>query len=89
MKELTNVKVILVLGEKAFGQVKDVLQEQGANMKNVVFQHEAVYRLDNNYPCLVVSYHTSQRNINRKIISEEKLDKLFKKVTRELKNSSL
>lgn len=87
MNALTNVKVILVLGEKAFKQVKIILRERGADVKGIKFKHGCVYRFGNNFPSMVASYHTSQININRKIMSNEILAQVFLKIKKELGES--
>lgn len=89
MSELPNIKTILVLGEKAFNQIKIILKECGANTCSIKFQHGAIYRFGNNLPSLIVSYHTSQRNINSNKMSDETLEKIFQKVTLELLNSPI
>ena len=84
LKQLTKVKVILTLGEKAFNQVKITLRDANANVRGIKFQHGAIYRFEPNYPVLVCSYHTSRRNINANIMSDEILDEIFEKVSIEL-----
>ena len=89
LNALTNLKVILVLGEKAFNQAKAILKERGANINGVDFRHQAVYDFGPDLPFLVVSFHTSQRNINRKIMSDEILNNIFERIAEELRRRSV
>jgi uracil-DNA glycosylase family 4 len=77
IQTLPNIKVILVFGQKAFIQIVLIVKEMGIDTKPLSFTHGAVYSFGERFPTIKVSYHTSKRNFIRKIMSEEKLNKVF------------
>ena len=82
LESLKGIKVVLVLGQKAFDQIKLILKEKGIETGHLKFVHGAEYSFNDEFPVLKVSYHTSKRNCARGIISEDKLDKIFVEIKR-------
>ncbi|MCK4803669.1 MAG: hypothetical protein KAT88_03900, partial [Spirochaetes bacterium] len=74
---LSNIKVILALGKKAFDQLKIIFRDNNFETKNLIFKHGACYTFENKFPALKVSYHTSKRNYIRGIMNDGELDKIF------------
>jgi len=74
---LSNIKVILALGKKAFDQLKIILRDNNFETKHLIFKHGACYTFENKFPALKASYHTSKRNYIRGIMNDGELDKIF------------
>jgi len=79
---LTSARVVLTLGRIAFDRYRRLLQQQGAVLPRLTFQHGACYRLEPPLPALVVSYHPSRQNTQTGRLTEEMLDEVFAQVRR-------
>lgn len=77
MELLSNIEVILVLGKKAFDQIKIIIKDNNFDTKHLTFKHGACCTFENKFPVLKVSYHTSKRNYIRGIMNDRELDKIF------------
>jgi uracil-DNA glycosylase len=76
IESLSNLKIIITLGDYAFKQVKRVFEIPLTETK---FGHGVIH-LQENLPTIVGSYHTSRYNIDTKRMSNEKIDEIFNKV---------
>ena len=80
--EISNLKqlhTIVTLGKVAFDNCIKLFNRKYNLNKKFKFTHAKSYSLPNNIR-LIASYHPSPRNVNTRLISEEKLIKLFKAI---------
>jgi uracil-DNA glycosylase family 4 len=59
---LEDIKVIVALGQIAFDNILRLYRQKGHAIPRLNFAHGAVYRLGEDLPWLVVSYHPSRQN---------------------------
>jgi len=59
---LEDIKVIVALGQIAFDNTLRLYRQKGHAIPTLSFAHGAIYRLGENLPWLVVSYHPSRQN---------------------------
>lgn len=62
MDLLKNVQGVVALGQIAFQQVQTLYRLRGAKLPRLEFRHGAFYRLDDQMPWLMASYHPSRQN---------------------------
>jgi len=77
---LTQVQVVLALGQIAFGAFLRWCREQGAAVGRPAFGHGAVVRPGAGLPVLVGSYHPSRQNTNTGRLTEAMLGEVFGRV---------
>lgn len=82
---LSNVQVILTLGENAFKKTKALYAQKGARTRGIEFTHGAQYEIGPEFPIIKVSYHTSKRNIDTKKLTKEEWYGVFRDVIALLK----
>jgi uracil-DNA glycosylase family 4 len=70
---LENLRVIVVLGRIAFRGIINLFDLK----MNLDFQHGAVYKLSENLPWMVVSYHPSQQNTQTGRLTEGMFDRVW------------
>lgn len=87
IRTLVNLQVILVLGEKAFDNIKSIMAEKGVNTRGAKFEHGKVFRFTNSDIVVIASYHTSKYNIDTKRMTVEKLDNVFLNIKRVLNSN--
>ena len=73
MQLLPNLRVVLALGQIAFGATLRALAEIGENRPRGKFGHGSVYRFSDDLPLVVACYHPSPRNTNTGRLSMEQL----------------
>ena len=78
---LKNLKVIIALGKVSFDNCKKFYRKNYVFNKKISFIHGARYTLPDN-KILIPSFHPSPRNVNRKIISTQKMVSLLKRAKR-------
>jgi len=81
IKNLSNLKVILTLGQIAFHNYLKFYKKNYLLNKKLVFKHGAKYFLPDG-KILIPSYHPSPRNVNTNKINLDKMVKLLKKIKR-------
>lgn len=81
LEELSKVKVILTLGEKAFKQLLKVyrLNKWGPVSGGTKFEHGRIYNF-NRGPTIIASYHCSRYNTNTGRLTKESWLKIFERV---------
>ncbi len=62
MDLLKNVQGVVALGQIAFQQVQTLYRLRGVKLPRLEFRHGAFYRLDDQMPWLMASYHPSRQN---------------------------
>ena len=80
--EVSNLKqlhTIVALGKVAFDNCVKYYKKKYSLTEKFKFIHGKSYRLPNKIK-LIASYHPSPRNVNTKLISEQKMTKLFKTI---------
>ena len=79
IKNLSNLKVILTLGQIAFHNYLKFYKKNYLLNKKLAFKHGAKYFLPDG-KILIPSYHPSPRNVNTNKINLDKMVKLLKKI---------
>lgn len=74
---LPRVRVVLALGQIAFGACCRVLGARGAPVRGLHFAHGTVHALGPAFPTVVCSYHPSRQNTNTGRLTEAMLDRVF------------
>jgi uracil-DNA glycosylase family 4 len=78
---LTQVQVVLALGQIAFEHCQQLLRDQGWEVPRLRFRHGLCQRLDRQAPVgaryLVASYHPSRQNTQTGRLSQEMFDQVF------------
>jgi uracil-DNA glycosylase len=77
---LDRLSVIVVLGRIAFESILRVYREWGYNVAPVDFVHGAQYRLGDNLPRLVVSYHPSRQNTQTGRLTKSMFNRIWELV---------
>jgi len=81
---LPSVRVILALGQIAFGACRRLLGARGAPVRGLRFAHGTVHALGQAFPTVVCSYHPSRQNTNTGRLTEAMLDRVFATVRERL-----
>lgn len=89
LRLLTNLKVVLALGQVAFDTYVRLLREQGLEVKGLQFHHAAFYRLREPYPALAASYHPSRQNTQTGKLTEAMFSVVFLRIRRYLESQQL
>jgi uracil-DNA glycosylase family 4 len=79
ISNLKNLKTIVTLGKVAFDNCLKFYQKNYNFPNKFKFIHGETYFLPNNVK-LIACYHPSPRNVNTKLVSEEMMIALFRKV---------
>ena len=79
---LSQVRVLLALGQVAFGGYLRLLLEKGWLASRLAFAHGAWYTFDPPLPALVACYHPSRRNTQTGLLTDKMLDQIFQQVRR-------
>ncbi len=74
---LPRVRVVLALGQVAFGACRRLLGARGAPVRGLHFAHGTVHALGPVFPTVVCSYHPSRQNTNTGRLTEAMLDRIF------------
>jgi uracil-DNA glycosylase family 4 len=75
---LTKATVLIAIGQVAFKEILKFYKKKYLLKNNYfIFKHGARYTLPDN-KMLISSYHTSPRNVNTRIVNEQKMTHLFK-----------
>ena len=76
---LRGVRVVIALGKLAFDDYLSVLKEAGSIERRsaYIFGHDVEYRIGDNQPLLVASYHPSQQNTQTGKLTEEMFQNVF------------
>ena len=79
LKLLSCVQVVIALGAIAMESYLSVLQSEGTITKRSPYRfgHGAEYRIHNNSPVLLASYHPSQQNTSTRRLTAEMLRNIF------------
>ena len=80
IKLLTNVQVVLCLGQIAFERYLRFLRETGHDAPRLAFGHGAQYSLGRELPDLLCSYHPSLQNTNTGRLTPAMLDGVLAQV---------
>ena len=77
---LTNIRVVVVLGQIAFNQYLRVLQKRGVIKSRARFQfgHNRAFKTAPGAPLLISSYHPSQQNTSTGKLTEKMLLDVFR-----------
>lgn len=68
---LANLEGIVALGRIAFENTLRIYQQRGYNIPRLSFNHGALYRLGDELPWLVASYHPSRQNTQTGRLTED------------------
>ncbi len=79
MRLLSNLRVVLALGQIAFQAALRTFAEMGGQRFRAKFAHGEVYRFAPNLPLLVGCYHPSPRNTNTGRLSMDQLIETMRK----------
>lgn len=77
---LEQVQVLVALGKIAFDGILRVYRQAGYSLPRLEFGHNRVYRLGENLPWLVASYHPSQQNTQTGRLTEAMFAGVWEKV---------
>lgn len=80
MELLRPVKVIVALGQIAFDNILRVYRQFGHEIPKLDFAHGATYRLGEDLPWLVVSYHPSRQNTQTGRLTEAMFHQIWSSV---------
>ena len=78
LDNLKNLKVIVTLGKVAFDNCFKIYKKRFKINQKFEFKHGKKYLLPDN-KVLVACYHPSPRNVNTKLVTSDKFEKLFSK----------
>ncbi len=74
---LGRIRVVVVLGHLAFDGYLAAVQGMGDSLPRLRFAHGVHYRLPDNLPHLIASYHPSRQNTQTGRLTETMLDEVF------------
>jgi uracil-DNA glycosylase family 4 len=77
---LEQVQVLVALGKIAFDGILRIYRQAGYSIPRLEFGHNLVYRLGENLPWLVASYHPSQQNTQTGRLTEAMFAEVWEKV---------
>jgi uracil-DNA glycosylase family 4 len=77
---LHRLQMFVVLGRIAFDNLLKILRGRGYEIPKLKFAHGAVYKLGEDLPDLVVSYHPSLQNTQTGRLTEEMFAEIWEKV---------
>jgi len=77
MALLSNVWVVLALGQLAFDGVLRTWREAGQDIPRLRFAHGAWYTFSPHHLILTASYHPSRQNTNTGVLTEAMLDQIL------------
>jgi uracil-DNA glycosylase family 4 len=79
---LKNVDLVLAMGKDAFDSYLRLIKSQGKieKLNAYKFAHEAVFDFKSIPARLMATYHFSRYNINTGVLTEDMIDKLFRKI---------
>jgi uracil-DNA glycosylase family 4 len=80
LKLLSNLRVVLTLGQIAFNAYVKHLKEEGLKTNDLPFQHAAFYTLPGQYPALCASYHPSRQNTQTGRLTVKMFDRVFRDI---------
>ena len=80
MQLLRPVEVIVALGQIAFDNILRVYRQMGHAIPRLGFAHGATYRLGQELPWLVVSYHPSRQNTQTGRLTKSMFDQIWSQV---------
>jgi uracil-DNA glycosylase family 4 len=74
LRLLSDVRVILALGQVAFKGYLDQLKRQGVSIPSAKFKHGQKYPMPSRFPILIASYHPSRQNTQTRRLTSEMMD---------------
>jgi len=77
---LRNLRVVLALGQIAFGTYVKYLKEEGVDTRALRFRHAAFYKLPDPFPALCASYHPSRQNTQTGRLTMKMFDRVFREI---------
>ncbi len=80
IKFLEDLRVIVALGQIAFDNTLRLYRQKGYDIPRLDFTHGAIYRLGEDLPWLVVSYHPSRQNTQTGRLTKEMFTEVWDKV---------
>jgi uracil-DNA glycosylase len=81
---LKNCRVILVLGKVAFDSVLRFSKKYHGTKGKFEFEHGKKFKLAENFPCVIASYHPSPRNTNTGKLTSRMFSTVLLDVRKEL-----
>ncbi len=85
---LPRLEGIVVLGRIAFDNVLDIYRHRGLDPVGLSFGHGAFYRLGENFPWLLTSFHPSRQNTQTGRLTVAMFDQIWQKSRRLLMRES-
>jgi uracil-DNA glycosylase family 4 len=79
---LTRLEGIVALGRIAFDNVLDIYRQKGLDVAGLSFGHGAFYRLGENLPWLLTSFHPSRQNTQTGRLTVAMFDQIWQKSRR-------
>jgi uracil-DNA glycosylase len=79
---MERLQVIVVLGRIAFDHTLRIFRQNGHAVPKFQFGHGAVYKMGNDLPWLVASYHPSRQNTQTGRLTEAMFREVWEKVNR-------
>ena len=85
---LSDVRVVLALGQVAFKAYLDHLRRQGTLLPRLRFKHGQKYSMPSGLPFLIASYHPSRQNTQTRRLTSRMMNAVLRKVQSALTGST-